>query len=43
MLFFLSDFQNHTTCVFNQFQIYDNNAEKGGVGGLKYILLYIAY
>ena len=30
--------QQRTTCVFNQFQIYDNIAEKGYAGGLKIIL-----
>ena len=25
------------TCVFNQFQIYDNIAEKGCAGGLKHM------
>ncbi len=28
--------QQRTTCVFNQFQIYDNIAEKGCAGGLKW-------
>ncbi len=27
--------QQRTTCVFYQFQIYDNIGEKGGAGGLK--------
>ena len=27
--------QQRTTCVFNQFQIFDNIAEKGCAGGLK--------
>ncbi len=27
--------QRRTICVFNQFQPYDNIAEKGGAGGLK--------
>ena len=28
--------QQRTTCVFNQFQAYDNIAEKGAVGGLNF-------
>ncbi len=41
MLFFVLDHHNHTCNkeqhVFNQFQIYDNIAEKGCAGGLKVI------
>ncbi len=30
--------QQRITCNFNQFQIYDNTAEKGCAGGLKSLL-----
>ncbi len=35
--------QQRTICVFNQFQIYDNIAEKGCAGGLKVSLKGLIY
>ncbi len=35
--------QQRTTCVFTQFQLYDNIAERGGVGGLNGISQEVAH
>ncbi len=35
MMYDVGRLQQRTTCVFNQFQIYDNITEKGCAGGLK--------
>ncbi len=42
MIYGVGRLQQRTTCVFYQFQIFDNIAEKGGAGGLNEYMVTVA-